>query len=105
MMLLTAQQAAGGTPMQFWIMMGLFVVIFYFLILRPNNKRQKEQKAMMEGLEKGDEVITAGGILGKVTKVTDNYIILNIAENVDISFQKHSVTAVLPKGTLKSIKE
>ena len=102
-MLLTAAQQ--GSPMGFWIMMGLFVVIFYFLIIRPQSKRQKEHKKMMEAVEKGDEVVTAGGILGKVTKVTDGYLMLNISDDVTISVQKHSVTAVLPKGTLKSIKE
>ncbi len=102
-MLLTAAPAGG--QMGFWIMMGLFIVIFYFLIIRPQNKRQKEHKAMLSAVEKGDEVATAGGILGKVTKVTDDYLVLAIADNVNISVQKHSVTATLPKGTLKSIKE
>lgn len=91
--------------MSFWIMMGLFVVIFYFLIIRPQNKRQKEHKKMIAEIDKGDEVVTAGGMLGKVSKVTDNYIVITISDNVDISVQKHAVTAVLPKGTLKSIKE
>ncbi|WMS87579.1 preprotein translocase subunit YajC [Pleionea litopenaei] len=103
-MLLTAGQA-GGSPVTFWIMMGLFVVIFYFLIIRPQSKRQKEHKNMIAAIDKGDEVVTAGGILGKVNKVTDDYIVISIAENVNISVQKHAVTASLPKGTLKSIKD
>ena len=103
-MLLTAAQP-GGSPVTFWVMMGLFIVIFYFLIIRPQSKRQKEHKKMMEAIEKGDEVVTAGGMLGRVSKVTDNYLVISIAENVDISVQKHAVTATLPKGTLKSIKE
>ncbi|PWK50922.1 preprotein translocase subunit YajC [Pleionea mediterranea] len=102
-MLLAAQP--GGSPVSFWIMMGLFVVIFYFLIIRPQSKRQKEHKKMIEAIDKGDEVSTAGGVLGKVNKVTDNYIIITIADDVNISVQKHAVNAVLPKGTLKSIKE
>ncbi|NVJ59817.1 MAG: preprotein translocase subunit YajC [Gammaproteobacteria bacterium] len=102
-MLLTA--AAQQSPIGIWVMMGLFVVIFYFLIIRPQSKRQKEHKKMMEAIEKGDEVVTAGGMLGRVAKVTDNYLMINIADNVDISVQKHAVTATLPKGTLKSIKE
>ncbi|MEE4245590.1 MAG: preprotein translocase subunit YajC [Kangiellaceae bacterium] len=97
--------AAQQSPMSFWIMMGLFVAIFYFLIIRPQSKRQKEHKSMMSAIEKGDEVVTAGGILGKVTKVTDNYLMISISDNVNISVQKHAVTATLPKGTLKSIKE
>ncbi len=103
-MFLTAEQA-GGTPFQFWIMMGLFVVIFYFLIIRPQSKRQKEHKNMMAAIEKGDEVVTAGGILGRVTKVTDNYLMIALNDDVTISVQKHAVTATLPKGTLKSIKD
>ncbi len=103
MLLSAAAQPGGG--MSFWIMMGLFVVIFYFLIIRPQNKRQKEHKKMIAEIDKGDEVVTAGGMLGKVSKVTDNYIVITISDNVDISVQKHAVTAVLPKGTLKSIKE
>lgn len=99
-----ATPPAGG-QMSMWIMMVLFVAIFYFLIIRPQSKRQKEHKTMMEAIEKGDEVVTAGGILGKVTKVTDDYLIINIANNVDINVQKHAVTASLPKGTLKSIKD
>ena len=103
-MLLTAAQQAQS-PLYFWGMMALFIVIFYFLIIRPQSKRQKEHKKMMDAIEKGDEVVTAGGMLGRVSKVTDNYLVINIAENVDISVQKHAVTATLPKGTLKSIKE
>ncbi len=102
-MLLTA--AGTQSPLGFWIMMGAFVLIFYFLIIRPQSKRQKEHKKMIEAIEKGDEVVTAGGILGKVNKVTDNYIVITISDDVTISVQKHAVTAVLPKGTLKSIKE
>ncbi len=102
-MLLTA--AGQQSPLTFWIMMGAFVLIFYFLIIRPQSKRQKEHKKMIEAIEKGEEVVTAGGILGKVNKVTDNYIVISISDDVTISVQKHAVTAILPKGTLKSIKE
>jgi preprotein translocase subunit YajC len=102
-MLLTA--AAPQNPLGFWIMMGAFVLIFYFLIIRPQSKRQKEHKKLLESIEKGDEVVTAGGILGKVNKVTEHYLVIAISDNVNISVQKHAVTAVLPKGTLKSIKE
>ncbi|WP_144393272.1 preprotein translocase subunit YajC [Pleionea sediminis] len=105
MLLSAAAAQPGGSTMSFWIMMGLFVVIFYFLIIRPQNKRQKEHKKMISEIDKGDEVVTAGGLLGRVSKNTENYLVITIAENVDISVQKHAVTAVLPKGTLKSIKE
>ena len=86
-------------------MMVLFVAIFYFLIIRPQSKRQKEHKKMMDAIEKGDEVVTAWGLLGKVVKVTDDYLMISIADKVDVSLQKHAVTASLPKGTLKSISE
>lgn len=81
----------------------LMFVVMYFLMIRPQQKRAKEQKAMMEALAKGDEVITAGGILGKVSKVNDTYITVEVAPNTEIVVQKHSVTTLLPKGTIKSL--
>ena len=70
---------------------------------RPQAKRQKEHKGLMAALAKGSEVLTNGGMLGKVTKVNDNYVVIEVAEGVELNFQKASVSAVLPKGTLKSI--
>lgn len=87
------------------IMMVLFAVVFYFLLIRPQSKRQKEHKNMLEAIQKGDEVVTSGGILGKVSKLTDNFIVLNVGNNVEMKFQKHAVTATLPKGTIKAINE
>ena len=87
------------------IMMVLFAVVFYFLLIRPQSKRQKEHKTMLEAIQKGDEVVTSGGILGKVSKLTDNFIVLNVGGNVEMKFQKHSVTATLPKGTIKAVNE
>jgi preprotein translocase subunit YajC len=81
---------------------GLFVV-FYFLAIRPQRKRQKEHADMVGNLAKGDEVVTTSGILGKVIKVEDDFLVLQVADNVELKFQKVSVHAVLPKGTLKSI--
>ncbi len=81
---------------------GLFVV-FYFLAIRPQRKRQKEHTDMVSSLAKGDEVVTTSGILGKVTKVEEDFLILQVADNVELKFQKVSVHAILPKGTLKSI--
>ena len=81
----------------------LMFVVMYFLMIRPQQKRAKEQKSMMEALAKGDEVITSGGILGKVAKVTDTYVTVEIAANTEIVVQKNSVTTLLPKGTLKSL--
>ena len=80
----------------------LMFVLLYFLLLRPQMRRAKEQKQMIASLAKGDEVITAGGVLGRVTKVSDNYLSVEIAPNVEITVQKSSVQTLLPKGTLKN---
>ena len=80
-----------------------FILIFYFLIWRPQSKRAKEHKALMSGLNKGDVVVTSGGIVGKITKVTDDFIVVEIADNVVVKVQKVAVAAALPKGTLKDI--
>ena len=85
----------------------LMFVVLYFLMIRPQMKRQKEHKALLAALAKGDEVISAGGLLGKVTKVSDNYVTIEVAEMADkpieIMMQKASVSAVLPKGTIKAL--
>ena len=81
----------------------LMFVVMYFLMIRPQQKRAKEQKSMMDALAKGDEVMTSGGILGKVSKVTDTYVTVEIAANTDIVVQKSAITTLLPKGTLKSL--
>ncbi|WP_233575670.1 preprotein translocase subunit YajC [Noviherbaspirillum saxi] len=81
----------------------LMFVVLYFLMIRPQMKRQKEQKAMMEALAKGDEVITAGGMLGKVSKVTDAYVTLEVANGTEILVQKAAVATLLPKGTIKAL--
>jgi len=78
-------------------------VVMYFLMIRPQQKRAKEQRAMMDALAKGDEVVTAGGILGKVSKVNDTYVTVEVAANTEIVVQKASITTLLPKGTLKSL--
>nr|WP_236901371.1 preprotein translocase subunit YajC [Cupriavidus necator] len=77
--------------------------VLWFIMIRPQMKRQKESKAMLEALAKNDEVVTAGGILGRVTKVTDQYVSLEIAEGTEITVQKNAVTTVLPKGSLKAL--
>jgi preprotein translocase subunit YajC len=81
----------------------LMFVVLYFLMIRPQMKRQKEQKAMMEALAKGDEVVTAGGILGRITKVSDGYVTLEIADGTEVVAQKASVATLLPKGTIKGL--
>ena len=76
-------------------------VLFYFMLIRPQMKRAKEQKKMIEALQKGDEVVTSGGVLGKVVKVGEQYVGLEIADNIVIQVQKQTVQTVLPKGTIK----
>jgi preprotein translocase subunit YajC len=91
-----------GGLMQFLPLVALLAV-FYFLILRPQQKRAKEHKTLMEALQKGDEVITIGGILGKVTKVGEDNVAIEIADNVVVQVQKAAIQNVVPKGTIKSI--
>ena len=79
----------------------LMFVVLYFVMIRPQMKRQKEHKAMIEALAKGDEVVTAGGVLGKVTKLGDTYLSVEIANGVEIQVQRSAVVQVLPKGTVK----
>ena len=81
----------------------LMFVVMYFLMIRPQQKRQRELKAMMDALTKGDEVVTAGGIVGRVTKVTDAYVAIEVATGTEIMVQKNAVTTLLPKGTLKAL--
>ena len=81
----------------------LLFVLLYFLMIRPQMKRAKEHKSMTEALQKGDEVITGGGVLGRITKVGDNYVTLQVAENVEIQVQKAAIQTLLPKGTIKSV--
>jgi preprotein translocase subunit YajC len=97
-------QAAGTSPGADGTMNIIFIVmmfvVMYFMIIRPQMKKAKEHKAVLEGLQKGDEVI-AMGILGKIAKLNDNYVTLEIAPNVTIQVQKGAVTTLLPKGTIK----
>ncbi|MGZ5201293.1 MAG: preprotein translocase subunit YajC [Telluria sp.] len=81
----------------------LMFVVMYFLMIRPQQKRQKELKSMMDALTKGDEVITVGGVLGKVVKVNDAYVTVEVAPNTEIVVQKSAITVLLPKGTIKSL--
>jgi preprotein translocase subunit YajC len=80
-----------------------FMILIYFLMIRPENKRRKTHKEMLESLDLGEEVVTAGGILGKISKISDQYIELSISDNMKIKVQKTSISTVLPKGTLNSI--
>lgn len=92
----------GGNLTSFLPIILMFVVL-YFLMIRPQMKRQKEQKSMMDALAKGDEVVTSGGILGKINKVSDGYLSIEIANGTEIMVQKAAITTLLPKGTIKSL--
>ncbi|MFM2485289.1 preprotein translocase subunit YajC [Celerinatantimonas yamalensis] len=98
-----AQPAGGG--FELIIMMVVFAAIFYFLIFRPQSKRAKEQRNLLSALAKGDEVLTTGGLIGRITKISDDtdYLQLSLSEDTTIVIKKDFVSAVLPKGTLKSI--
>ena len=100
-----AQGFGGGADggMGTLIMFGVMGLFMYFLIFRPQMKRQKEHRSMVDALQKGDEVVAAGGLVGRVTQVGDTYISMEIAPNTEIRAQKLSVQTLLPKGTLKSI--
>ena len=80
-----------------------FMILIYFLMIRPENKRRKTHQEMLASLDLGEEVVTAGGILGKISKISDQYIELSISDNTKIKVQKTSISTVLPKGTLNSI--
>ncbi len=100
-----AAPAAGDTAGGLMGMLPIILmfVVLWFLMIRPQMKRAKEHKAMVEAMQKGDEVLTNGGIAGRISKMGETYISLEIAENVEISVQKNAITAVLPKGTLKTL--
>lgn len=93
---------AGGMDIMGLLPIILMFVVLYFLMIRPQAKRAKEHKAMLAALAKGDEVVAGGGVLGKVTKVSENYVSIEIAHDVEIQVQKPSIQLVLPKGTIKS---
>ena len=105
----TAQAAAGGAGAggagaigQIVMLVG-FVLIFYFLLWRPQSKRAKQHKKLITELSKGDEIVIGGGMVGRVNKVGEEFLTLEVSEGVEVNVQKNSVAAVLPKGTLKSL--
>jgi preprotein translocase subunit YajC len=100
----TAQTAPqGGDPLSMIIIFGGFFLFMYFFMIRPQRKRQKEHKALIDSLAKGDEIVLNSGMLAKVTKVDENYVTVDPGNSSELKFQKIAVHAVLPKGTIKSI--
>jgi len=97
-----AQAEGQGDPLLSLLPIVLIFVVFYFLLIRPQNKRQKEHKEMVANIAVGDEVVTAGGILGKITEVGDDFVHVQVADGVVLKVQRQTLGAVMPKGTVKS---
>lgn len=97
-----AASQQGGDPLISWLILIAMFVLFYFMLIRPQQKRAKEHKQMVDALKVGDEVVTGGGVLGKVSAVGEQFATVEVADGVALKVQRHSVVAVLPKGTLKA---
>jgi preprotein translocase subunit YajC len=101
-----AQTATGGgstSAISSLLLPVMLIVVFYFLLIRPQQKKQKEHRAMVEALGVGTEVVTGGGVLGKVTELGEQFVTIEIAEGVNVKVQRHSISAVLPKDTIKHV--
>lgn len=98
--------ASNGAPTadasSFILLIG-FVVIFYFFLIRPQNKRAKQHRQLIANISKGDEIVTNGGLLGRITKVTDDFVVLALNDNIEATIQKSYIASVVPKGTMKSV--
>ena len=92
----------GGGLIEMVLMMAVFFAIMYFMIIRPQQKRAKDHKYMLDALNKGDEIVTGGGVLGKITNIGDNFIQIEVADGVQVKVQRQAIATVMPKGTLKS---
>ena len=98
-----AQGAATSDPLLSMLPLVLVFVVFYFFLIRPQTKRQKEHKEMVSKLAVGDEIVTAGGVLGKVTELGEQFVQVEVADGVKIKIQRHTIGAVMPKGTIKNV--
>lgn len=95
--------ANGGISSFLPMFFAFFIGVAYFLMIRPQNKRAKAHRRLISDLSKGDEIVTVGGVVGKISKMNDEFLTISIAENVDVNIQKAAVANILPKGTIKSI--
>ncbi|NEX20009.1 preprotein translocase subunit YajC [Thiorhodococcus mannitoliphagus] len=95
--------AAAGDPFMALLPLVLFAVIFYFLLIRPQAKRQKEHRKMVEALAKGDEIISMGGMAGRIADIGENFVLVEISDSVQVKIRRAAVESVLPKGTLKEL--
>lgn len=101
-----AAPAAGqGDPLSGMLFFVGMLALMYFLLIRPQQKRAKEHKKMVEAITKGDEIVTNGGVLGKITEVGEQYISLEIANNIEVKLQRHAIATVLPKGSIKAAQK
>ncbi len=108
MLISPAYAQAAGAPGQLdmltsFLPMAAIFVVFYFLLIRPQQKRAREQKDLLAALEKGNEVITVGGVVGRITKINEQYVTLEVATGVEMTMQRSAVSQLLPKGTLKTL--
>ncbi len=94
--------AEAPDPLNFWLFMGGMIALFYFILIRPQQKRAKDARKLVESIGKGDEVMTSGGMLGKVVEVSELYASIELADNIVIRMQKSAIVSVLPKGTIKA---
>jgi len=99
---MAAGEAPQGGGLQLVFMVALFFGIMYFMIIRPQSKKAKEHASLLDSLSKGDEVVTNGGILGKIVKLGDNFVELKVSDSSTIKIQRHAIASVMPKGTMKS---
>lgn len=98
-----AAGASANSDLMGFLPLIVILVIFFFMIIRPQMKQAREQRNMIAALQKGDEIVTSGGIVGKVTKVNEGFVSIEIAANTEITVQKHAIQTALPKGTIKSL--
>jgi len=98
-----AQAGAASNPIMSFLPLIIIFVLFYFLLIRPQSKRQKEQRELIANLEKGQEIVTGGGVLGKVIEVGELWVTIEVAKDVVLKVQKNTVTALMPKDTIKSV--
>lgn len=100
---MAAAPEGQGDPLMSFLPLIIIFIVFYFLLIRPQSKKAKEHKQMVEALAKGDEVVTNGGLLGRITKIGDNFIELEVAEGTCVRVQRQAVSNLMPKGTIKSL--
>ncbi|MGH8279404.1 MAG: preprotein translocase subunit YajC [Gammaproteobacteria bacterium] len=93
----------GSSPIFFYVMIAVLIAVFWFFLIRPQQKKQKEHQKMLSAIGKGDEVITSGGVLGRVKELGDQFITLEVAQGVEMQVQRQAIGALVPKGTLKHV--